>query len=288
MPASAIYRDETLALRLERDELLARRHLAWAHAAAAAQLIPRRQARIAAGMTLAVAGATLLWSPDIAWLAGADMLDTSTPLLLIAAIPGAWLLAALVGLIVYAASGHRLLRDYAAFAVSDDAAADLQRLMRLPAPESLVEHAAALERRSVAWPLTGLALATPMLLHFCASPFFGGPNGFLGWLALSGVIAGPAHLALVWCSRRYARRIGWVPLDRLRGSGLAALGITTLVSAVPFAALFLIPPLIVFLTGLVFVPVSFAGFARLVESERHALRSSRPLAVPTPPAAFTH
>jgi hypothetical protein len=282
MPAPSIYRDESLALRIERDELVARRHAAWTHARPAAQLIRRRQARIAAGYTLAVAGAALLLGPTIAWALGADVFVVPTPLALILAIPGSWLLAALVGFLVYAGSGRRLQRGYGELVVSDDAAADLKRLARLPAPESLLERATALERSSVVAPLSGLALAAPMLLHLCLSPVVGGPGGFLGWLALSGVIAGPAHITLVLRSRTYARKLGRLPLDQLRGSGMAALGITTLVSALPFAVLLLIPPVLVFVTGLVFVPVSFARIGYLVETERQELRRARPLATPVP------
>jgi hypothetical protein len=52
---------------------------------------------------------------------------------------------------------------------------------------------------------------------------------------------------------------------------MRALGITTLVSALPFALLYLIPPILVFVTGVIFVPVSFSALTRIVEAERHQL-----------------
>jgi hypothetical protein len=49
------------------------------------------------------------------------------------------------------------------------------------------------------------------------------------------------------------------------------LGVVTLVSAVPFAILAFVPPIVVFTTGVLFVPASFGYLGRLVARERAAL-----------------
>jgi hypothetical protein len=61
MPATAIYRDETLALRLERDQLIVERQSALDRTGAAAAVLRRRFVRVAAGSAL-TAAAVLIWS----------------------------------------------------------------------------------------------------------------------------------------------------------------------------------------------------------------------------------
>jgi hypothetical protein len=55
------------------------------------------------------------------------------------------------------------------------------------------------------------------------------------------------------------------------GSGWAALGVTV-VSAIPGAFLFLIPPAITTATGLLFIPAMFGMMRRRIVQERNALQ----------------
>jgi hypothetical protein len=275
MPATAIYRDETLALRLERDQLIVERQSALDRTGAAAAVLRRRFVRVAAGSAL-TAAAVLIWSATLVGGFCWKALDTpATRVALFVAIPAAWALAALVGVAAHAAMRRWHQRRYSRFHPSDDAAADLQRLALLPAPATLTAHAADLERASVAAPLTGVALLAPISIHFLVGLLAGSPSQFVEWMAMSAVITGPAHLTLVVCARRYACRLGFMPLLKLHNAGWATLGIVTFVSAVPFALLLLVPPLLTFITGALFIPASFTAFRHLVERERATLSRRR-------------
>jgi hypothetical protein len=282
MPAYAIYRDDTLALRLERDQLAARRHAALESVAfaAAAAIFRRRRVRIAAGMVLAALGALVLWGSTVLALANFHSLQdggVQHHWLKYAglAIPGLWV-AAIVAAEAAAAHSDRILRrDFGRFIASDDAGRDLLHLGTLPTPSLLAERAAALERASIFWPLAGLAMSVPMTLQAPIICVFNRSSELVFWIMLSGIIAGPAHIALVLCARRYADRLRVEPLPKLRDAGWKALGIVTFISAVPFALLLLIPPIVVFVTGSVFVPASFAYIGRRINRERHALTLRR-------------
>jgi hypothetical protein len=68
----------------------------------------------------------------------------------------------------------------------------------------------------------------------------------------------------------------------LRVDGWKALGIAVLVGAIPGAALYLLPPILVAVTGVLFVPFSFASLRDRVAAERVKLGL---LEAPAPAAA---
>jgi len=105
----------------------------------------------------------------------------------------------------------------------------------------------------LAVPIAGIALIGPLTLHMPFALLLGsGTRTFDDWVIVSAGITGPAHLAFAAMSMQRASRLArgkpaWRP-----GSIYA---ITLIVSCVPFIVLFAIPPILVALTGLPFLPI---------------------------------
>jgi hypothetical protein len=271
MDATAVYRDHTLAACAQRDRLAAAHNAELTRASGAARAFGDRVTRIAAGAALTTVGA-LLWLGTLAATLGLSALVTpSLEKLALLTIPAAWGVAGLVALAARALATRALGRRYPAFVVGDDPWRDLTRLGDLESPSVLRRRAARLETASVGLPLTGLALVAPISIHLVVAILFGVGLGFVKWLALSVVIAGSAHIALIACAWLFAQRLRDQPLANHRNAGWRALLWTTGVSAVPFALLYLIPPLVVLATGALFVPFAFDGLRRTVERERRGL-----------------
>ena len=148
---------------------------------------------------------------------------------------------------------------------------------------SIEDRAAAaidrLEVASVAAPLVGIALLTPLLQHlaiwfvFASGEAAEGLSAFDRWNALSLVFAGPAHVALVVYALYFACKLsGWRDgRPRDFDGGFSAWGFTSIAGLVPGALLFLIPPAIVSATGLLFVPATFWAAEKLIARERDAV-----------------
>jgi hypothetical protein len=271
----AVYRDPDLCARSERDALVLRRDRELAGAGPVLRAFRRRVTRIAAGGMLAVAGSAM-WLSVLAAKAAEGLESTSwraawAPL----AIPVAWSLAALAALVAGALVAGRLALRYPRVSASDDPWRDLQRLTELPTIAALRRRATQLETASVLWPLVGLALLAPISIHCVVAVVAGSGKDFAIWMGLSAIIAGPAHVALVICAVRFARRLRDRPRSEIVGAGWRALWITTIVSTVPFALMLAIPPLLVLVTGLVFIPWSFGRMLVVVERERIALHQPR-------------
>lgn len=127
------------------------------------------------------------------------------------------------------------------------------------------------ERGAIFWPMAAVSLLAPLTIHFLAfalvrmnSPDF--PEAYDSWIVIAGGLTIPAHGALVYCCWRFARELVRPGTNRAATAqaGWRALGVTTLAGLVPGAILFLVPPLIVLVTGFVFIPWMFA-----VMSDRH-------------------
>ena len=161
-----------------------------------------------------------------------------------------------------------------------DAAIDLARLETTEPRAVLRQLVPAFERWSVALPLMGLAMLAPLTIHLAvalvvgwmvpAASFDGG--GYDGWILSSVVIVGHAHVVLAICGWRFAKRIQ--VRDRLEletrrhRDWLRAWGFTALASAIPGALLLAIPPLLVLVTGLVFIPAAYLRMTTRVIRER--------------------
>lgn len=142
--------------------------------------------------------------------------------------------------------------------------------------ESARLHALAghLEPLSYSLPLVGLALVGPLSLH--APLFLLGNDGLRplgGWIAMSGIVVGLAHVTLALLSLRFARRLYRGTLARTaEHEALRAVGLTTLSACLPGILWLGIPPVLVAITGLLFVPAAFVVIERCCLRERALLR----------------
>jgi hypothetical protein len=155
---------------------------------------------------------------------------------------------------------------------SGDVHADCARLAA-DAPRARLERLFnARERHSVALPLAGFMLLAPLTLHLgvyllvCAlighdieRPF----EAYDSWICLSVVLVGHAHAVLAYLAFRFAGRLCEMESADLdskpRPSGWGTLGITVVVSAIPGIILYLVPPILAAITGLLVVPWAFAA-----------------------------
>ncbi len=135
----------------------------------------------------------------------------------------------------------------------------------------------ALEVWSTTLPLAALSLLMPLTLHYAALALLDSTSAesFAGWIRISLVIVGHAHLALAALAVAFGRR-----LTKLTGEGIGSLsihrawarawGITIVVSAVPGLLLLAVPPILTAITGLAFIPFMFVFMRRRVMDERSA------------------
>ena len=137
------------------------------------------------------------------------------------------------------------------------------------------------EVASIALPLVGLAFAAPLTLHAGVAALFGNTSGFGAWMALSGMIVGHAHLALALHGWFFARALHRTPANVPLQDGQGAAGAMILLGlcgTVPGVVLLAIPPLLVLVTGTLFVPLAYLAARRTMERERadvaRALRAS--------------
>jgi hypothetical protein len=113
-----------------------------------------------------------------------------------------------------------------------------------------------------------VSLLAPISIHEVIAMCAGAGIDFAGWIGASVVVAGPAHVALVICAWSHAKALSERRPPTLHGWG--ALVVTTLVSLVPFGVLMMVPPLIVFATGVVFVPALWRRVRLTHDRERAA------------------
>jgi hypothetical protein len=114
---------------------------------------------------------------------------------------------------------------------------------------------------SMVVPSVAIALLAPLTLHL---PFVGGGRDFDEWASLSLPITGVTHvlLAVLVAMRAYQLVAGG---KAIRPGSIYLVCVA--VSCLPFAVLYLLPPALVALTGLPFLP-AMAYMQRLVERER--------------------
>jgi hypothetical protein len=275
------YRSLQPALRERIEALCERRLTERPDACAARRVATRRMAWAVAGGVGTAMGAVALLSGLMAnastYPVDLDARSAATCLLL-----GAWpagLVAGLVGLIVARISTTTLLD--APVTMSGDPATDLACLEADDPLWNLRRLAARWEFASTALPLAALSLAAPLTIHWFVAELLGigtlgpTPQEFGKWVGLSALIVGHAHLALLFMAVRWARSLRTCETCFLRSWASSrwarALFCAVGVAAVPGIVLLAIPPVLVGLTGLVFVPAMYAMTARRVERERLAL-----------------
>jgi hypothetical protein len=260
------YRDHTEGARIRYAELLSRTRNT-AGTTGAARVFAARTARIWAGTT-GVAGAAL-----VAMLGIADKLGHRHPpltVVLLASWPamgGAYMLGQILG--------ARRAARLSVPAKTEDVLGDLARLEADQPLEAARHTAARIESVSLALPMIAVALLAPLTLHFPVAVLLDAGAKFDDWIMMSLAIVGHAHLALAAMYARFAykaRKLDSVTLDLDRSAfGWGAWCVAVGVSAVPGIVLFVIPPILTAVTGLVFNPLLFWAMTRTIIGERQAL-----------------
>lgn len=163
-------------------------------------------------------------------------------------------------------------------------------LLRLEAADPLASHEralAGLEVPSLVLPLVAGSLLVPLLLHFlvyalwCAGTATALSLSDYGtWIGMSMIIVGHAHLALAVCSILFARRLVKMETQDIAQSGLGrdsggAIGVATVVAAIPGLLLLAVPPILSAVTALAFVPFMYALARRSLVADRVAIEAAR-------------
>jgi hypothetical protein len=212
------------------------------------QIFARRAGRIAFGLVLLVGIASLATS---AWT---GFVGPHSPARFGAArlVGLTWLVAILAGAVVRGIAAHVRWR---------------------PAAEALFAE-------SVMVPTAGIALLLPITLHLPVVVAVADLPAFDFWVMASLWITGLAHLVFAGLSVLRARQL---IAGRLAITPRAIYVATLLTSCVPFVLLWAIPPLLVAVTALPFVPMLHA-MQRLVDRERAEIAAApdlpRAVAVP--------
>lgn len=282
----ASYRDPRYAASIRIEQLRERRRDAPdAVPEEVTQIHARRVARSVAGAA-AIAGFVLMALASLGgarWFFG-PAYGVSPTLVLIAAVVLS-LCAYVVARAVAASRFERRVR--AAFDGSGDELSRLARLESGAVRSAAVRLAGEGERRSIALPMVGISLLAPLAMHLVVCCVVGGaassgvrPVGWLlgsfdWWIAASLVLVGVAHVVLACLCVVFARDVERASLAQLEAgspaSGWRVLGWTVLASLVPGVIAFLIPPVVTFLTGVLFIPWMFSSMHRRASSERRAL-----------------
>jgi hypothetical protein len=181
-------------------------------------------------------------------------------------------------------SGLRLARCLLRWTVrrmmtpGEDVFVDLARLDSGGPVRVVLEKIHRAERASTAYPMAAFSLLAPLTIHLVAGlAFFRVElHEFDKWIVWSYALVGHAHLTLLCLSIAYVLRLRR-ELDQDQptsggGAGVRALLWTTLAGAIPGVVLFCIPPVLVFVTGIIFVPWMYSWAARRLKQERQCLR----------------
>jgi hypothetical protein len=262
----AVYKDHLFAARCRLEQLSNNSPPPSTPSRELAKVYTYRQARIWASVT-GIAGFLLL----VFDVLGGPRYSTHILLL-------TWLGVGVVYLLALGAARFHLQRVVSrAGRSTGDVFRDLAWLEAGGATREIAIRTHRLERVSLALPLALLSLLAPLTLHFLFSLVFLETDlqAFGGWIVISLVIVGHAHVTLLVLAVLHVLRLRR-ELDRglpVAGAsrGFKALLWTTLASTMPGLFLLCIPPPLVFVTGVVFVPWAFAWAAHRAHVERLCL-----------------
>ncbi|HEX8795366.1 MAG TPA: hypothetical protein VF765_30665 [Polyangiaceae bacterium] len=250
----------------------------------ARRVASRRIGRVAGGFIATVVGGSALLVALASWLSsGADeeYAHEVASILLVAAWP-AGIVAALVARAI--ARGTLSARSADPVRFTGDLATDLARLDADDPLVAMRRTAEGWECAAAAWPLAALSLVTPLTIHMLVDwiPNLGRDasvmRDFGTWIALSVVLVGHSHLAVLVGSVRWARSLRERPTELLTHGLSRTWGLTLLVAVglacLPGIVLLGIPPILVAVTGLLFIPLMFVTTARCIQRERFALEAT--------------
>ena len=244
----------------------------------------RRVGRAAGGFIATVVGGGALVVGLASWLSSGTeetYAHTVASVLLVAAWP-----AGIVTALVARAVARGILSGWADEPVrlTGDLARDLARLDADEPLAAMRRTAERWERSAAAWPLAALSLVTPLTIHLLVDwiPNLGRDASLLQdygtWIALSVVLVGHSHLAVLVGAVRWARSLRGRPTELLATDLSRSWGVTLLVAVglacLPGIVLLGIPPILVALTGLLFVPAMYLVTARCIQRERFALEAT--------------
>ena len=193
-------------------------------------------------------------------------------------VVGAWVGGGLAYVVVRLVApwwlGRRVRRAYA---TTGDIFFDMGRFEAQHPRDYVLGRAHRLERLSFQLPLVALALVAPLSIHFVVGMLFFDVSfaGFGNWILTSAALVGHAHLILalfgVFHVVRVQRELDAGVHVSGASRGMVALVWTVGASAIPGLVLLCIPPLLVALTGLLFVPWAFQWVSSAALIERTAL-----------------
>jgi hypothetical protein len=264
----APYRDAEPVLRARHAELvLARRQEIQELPNDLIQIWARRVGRVAGGAVAVAGAATLVTVGLLRWGVGPSSPFAAGPsltVILLALTPLA-VAAALVGRAIGRASARASVSSALA-APAPDLLTAIARLEANRACEILAERAARLERASAALPLAGAALLAPLTLHWLVYALFIRDGEYDSWIGISGLIVGHCHLLVVFFALRFAKNP-----ERGARAGVRTALFAALASIIPGGFLLFIPPVLVVVTGLAFLPATFGWVGALIRDERALL-----------------
>ena len=252
----------------------------------ARRVASRRMAR-ACGGCVALGVAVAAFVTGLASMASGYEMEKTAHMWATALLLGAWAagvgVTVLLRLVTYPVLAARL---DAPFALSGNVAADLASLDARDPVQSSVAVAVRWERASVALPLAAVSMLAPLTIHcvvWCgmsaSTLSWTTLRDYGGWIAMSALLVSHAHLAVLVGAVRWAWSLRSRPTAELRSNLLRHWGLTLLVAVgaacLPGVVLLGIPPILVAVTGLLFVPAMFAVAARSVQQERLALEAAR-------------
>jgi hypothetical protein len=267
-----VFRDDIEGARIRYETLLESLRGDDDRIAAAAGVHGRRTGRVWAGGAGVLGAAVLVGTSIYEGLFTGGLGAQRHEGVILFVLWGSWLAMVLAYIAARAASklgGPRLDRE------SGDVHADIARLETSRPLDAARRRADRIEFRSIALPMMALALLMPLTLHSIVAHLANIGRNFDGWILISLVIVGHAHLVLMALAIRFAHRARDMSIAEIKETHAKALwktfGFTVLASALPGAILYLIPPLLTAATGLVVVPVMFHLARRWIVTERGAL-----------------
>lgn len=256
-----VYRDGTLGVLRQRDAMLEdyRERLAEVPRELRA-LYARRIGRVAAGIA---ASSTMV----VLALCTFDLQVQLTPL-----IGAGWVLATaalFMGRFLGGREFDRRLRQAAE--PGADPLRDIDRLGRETPERRARDMVSRYERASLGAPLVGLSLLLPLTIHLAVFGMVGAPGGVAAfdlWIRMSAFLVGFAHVALASMAWALSGELARGEARSLRYNASNVIGYTMLAGCVSGVIAIGLPPIIVAVTALLFVPLIFAWATGAARRER--------------------